>query len=334
MPGRLLKAGLVVAVVDPSTLLGRDVRAVLSERAFPASKVLLFHTGTADGLLTEDEDEAAFSAPLTPDALETLEDRVPLRKRHRHRARSWRPASTTAASRSTSRGSGPAAPSRVPPISPSLLPLPEGNLFLTYDPVAAVLAEAVMAVGRIAHVAGGDGGDRPPRERAREGRARRALPPGDLAGPVPARAEGDLRDAGRLQRVLSGRHGDVGGARGGGLPGALGRPIPLALLSARAASSTGISSASSSGRRACAVRPRPSGPRCARPAVSTKRIRRDLSGPVEAAGRDETLVLFVASSGNSVRLGLAADHLRRAGAVMAVRLAEQAVAERGLLPDA
>jgi hypothetical protein len=73
------------------------------------------------------------------------------------------------------------------------------------------------------------------------------------------------------------------------------------------------------GQRALRRRRRPSGP---------------LAGPVESAGRDETLVLFVASSGNSVRLGLAADHLRRTGAVMAVRLAEQAVAERGLLPDA
>ena len=59
-----------------------------------------------------------------------------------------------------------------------------------------------------------------------------------------------------------------------------------------------------------------------------------LCGPVEAAGRDETLLLHVASSGNTVLLGLAADHLRRTGAVMGVRLAEQAVKERGLLADA
>jgi aspartate-semialdehyde dehydrogenase len=57
----------------------------------------------------------------------------------------------------------------------------------------------------------------------------------------------------------------------------------------------------------------------------------DLSGPVESAGRDETLVLRVSSSGHSATLLLAADHLRRAGAVLAVRLAEQALAERGAL---
>ena len=35
--------GLSVALVEPTTLLGRDVRAVLKERAFPASKIHLFH---------------------------------------------------------------------------------------------------------------------------------------------------------------------------------------------------------------------------------------------------------------------------------------------------
>jgi len=57
----------------------------------------------------------------------------------------------------------------------------------------------------------------------------------------------------------------------------------------------------------------------------------NLSGPVESAGRDETLVLDVRASGASARIALATDHLRRGGALMAVRLAERALAERGVL---
>ena len=63
--------GIVVAVVDATTLLGRDLRSVLSERAFPASSVLLFHSGDDEGLVTEDDEGAAYVAPLAPDALET-----------------------------------------------------------------------------------------------------------------------------------------------------------------------------------------------------------------------------------------------------------------------
>jgi len=110
--------------------------------------------------------------------------------------------------------------------------------------------------------------------------------------------------------------------------------IPLALLSVRAGIFHG---------HLLRVELRTDGP--APPAAAVRAALREaggfdeadpegLPGPVEAAGQDETLVLSVASSGSSVRLGLAADHLRRAGAIMAVRLAEQAVAERGLLPDA
>ncbi len=62
--------------------------------------------------------------------------------------------------------------------------------------------------------------------------------------------------------------------------------------------------------------------------------RENLSGPVESAGRDETLLLRVASSGRSLKIGLASDHLRRTGALMAVRLAEQVVRQRALLADA
>ena len=61
-----------IAIVEPTTLPGRDVRAALTERGFPASRVHLFHQAAGDtGLLAADDDEVAFVAPLTDDALET-----------------------------------------------------------------------------------------------------------------------------------------------------------------------------------------------------------------------------------------------------------------------
>ena len=63
----------------------------------------------------------------------------------------------------------------------------------------------------------------------------------------------------------------------------------------------------------------------------------DVDGPagiVDAAGRDETLLLGAWSAGSTGRLFLASDALRRPGALLAVRVAEAAVADRGLLPDA
>ncbi|HYN43951.1 MAG TPA: hypothetical protein VE129_19385, partial [Thermoanaerobaculia bacterium] len=63
----------------------------------------------------------------------------------------------------------------------------------------------------------------------------------------------------------------------------------------------------------------------------------DVDGPpgiLDAAGRDETLLIRMASEGSASRLFLASDDLRRPGALLAVRIAEAAIAERGLLPDA
>ncbi len=332
MPGRLLKAGLVVAVVDPSTLLGLDVRAVLSERAFPASKVLLFHTGTADGLLTEDEDEAAFSAPLTPDALDTSKIAFLCGR-----------ATDTAAFLKTRVDDGCLAVDLSglrtggafarPSDQSSLLPLPEGSLLLTYDPVAAVLAEAVMAVGRIAHVAAATVAiDRPASEigkGALDELFHQAISLVQFR-PVPK----EIFETQAAFNAYFPADTDAWEARVADDFRALSGGIPLALLSARA----GVFHGHLLRVEARTAGPAPS-PEAVRAALREaggfdEADPEGLSGPVDSAGRDETLVLFVASSGNSVRLGLAADHLRRAGAVMAVRLAEQAVAERGLLPDA
>jgi hypothetical protein len=332
MPAKPPRAGLVIAIVDPASLLGRDVRAVLSERAFPASKILLFHTGTADGLLTEDEDEAAFSAPLTPDALETskiaffcgraadtaafLETRID--------------DDCLAVDLSGLRAGGAFAR----PSDPSTLsPLPDGSLFLTYDPVAAVLAEATLAVGRIARIAGATAAvDRPASELGKGALDELFHQAISLAQfrPVPK----EVFETQAAFNAFYPADTESWDARVAEDFQALAGGVPLSLLSVRAGFFHG---------HLLRIELRTDGP--APPSEAVRVALREaggfdeadpesLSGPVEAAGRDETIVLRVASSGSSVRLGLAADHLRRAGAIMAVRLAEQAVAERGLLPDA
>ncbi len=65
-----MRAGLAVALVDPGTLLARDVKSVLEERGFPYGHVSLFHSRSAsDGLLVDDDGEAALALPLAKDSL-------------------------------------------------------------------------------------------------------------------------------------------------------------------------------------------------------------------------------------------------------------------------
>lgn len=65
------KAGLRIAILDPGTLLARDVKALLEERAFPAGRTDFFHTRPLDaGLLADEDGEAAYVSPLEPGSLE------------------------------------------------------------------------------------------------------------------------------------------------------------------------------------------------------------------------------------------------------------------------
>jgi aspartate-semialdehyde dehydrogenase len=332
MPAHPPTAGLLVAIVDSSTLLGRDVRAVLSERAFPASKILLFHSGSRDAILTEDEEEPALSAPLTPDALEMSKV-----------AFFCGCAADTAAFLETRTDDGclavdlsglRAGGAFARPSDPSSLsPLPEGDLLLTYEPVAAVLADVVRAVGRTSRVTAVTAAvDRPASELGKAALDELFHQAISLAQfrPVPK----ETFEAQSAFNIFLPADTEAWEARVAEDFRALAGGIPISLLSARAGVFHG---------HLLRVEARTEGP-----APSVEAVRAalreaggfdevdpgSLSGPVESAGRDETLVLAVASSDHSVRLGLASDHLRRAGAVMAVRLAEQAVAERGLLPDA
>ena len=333
MKRTVLPRGLAVAIVDPTTLLGRDVKAVLSERGFPASRVLLFQTQSQDGLITSDDAEAAFVAPITSDALETA--RVAFFCGNALDTARFLSRRTTdgclAIDLSGLRDGGVFARPREGPGGP---PLPDGDLFLTYEPVAALLAEAVAIVDALAPVAGVTAAiDRPASELGKDALdelfrqaialARFESPPKEIFGTQAAFNSHFPPDTGNFEtRVAE----DV--AR------LVGRPLSIGLLSVRSGVFHG---------HLLRVELRTD-----RAAPSAEAVRaafrnssafeetdpENLSGPLEAAGRDETLLLHVASSDRSVRLGLAADHLRKTGAVMAVRLAEQAVRERGLLDGA
>ena len=326
--------GLAVAVVDPTTLLGRDVRSVLKERTFPAARVLLFHSSSAHaGLLTTDDDEAAFVAPLTPDALEPAGIAFLCGKAaDSERFLSQRAADDCLAiDLSGVRSGGTFA---VPSKGPSGQALPEGNLFLTYDPVAAVLADAVRIVDTLSPVSGATVAvDRPASELGRA-----ALDELFQQAISLARFQSLPKEVFETQAVFNAffpADTDAFNARvAEDVTRLLGRSLPLSLLSVRSGVFHG---------HLLRLELRIDG---TAPVAESLRVAfqksgafeetdpESLAGPVEAAGRDETLLLYAASSGSVIRLGLAADHLRRTGAVMGVRLAEQAVKERGLLADA
>jgi aspartate-semialdehyde dehydrogenase len=318
-------AGITLSLVEPASLVGRDVRAVLKERAFPSRKVLHFHSSPAsEGLVAADDDEAVYVAPLTPDALETS-DVAFLCGIARDTARflEKRQDQCLAIDLSGLRAGAPFA-------SPNQKePLPEGNLILTYDPTAYVLAELVKTLETLAPIAALTVAvDRPASELgvgALDELFQQAISlasfkplPKDVFGTQSAfnfyrpddTDEFEARVAEDTVRLL-------------------GRDIPLAVLSARVgvfhghhvrveARFEGAAPAEAAAREAL----------FAKGSELEDVDPENLSGPVESAGRDETLVLGVRSRGSSLRIQLASDHLRRPGALMAVRLAERALAER------
>lgn len=324
-----MSAGLVVALVDPGTLVARDVRAVLSERALPVKTLHLFHTaGGGSGFLSRDEDEAAYVAPLEPDSLETCQVAFLC---------GARAAAARFLSRRTDRRclvldlSGLTEGGDFATVD---APLPAGDVFLLHDPTALVLARCLRALaplGEVRHAAAVV--DRPCSELGKDAldelfqqaislASFRSLPKKTLHGQLafnvlqpPDSAEFERRVRADVARLLGGGPPlSVLSSRAGVFHGHLVRlvvslsgaaPPAAALLGALTSSAEPFSSASGSGQ-----------------------------GPVECAGRDDVLVLRAESEGTELRLALAFDHLRGPGAVEAVRLAERAVAERGLLAEA
>ncbi len=324
-------SGLVVALVEPTTLLGRDVRAALTERKFPASRVHLFHQASGDtGLLAADDDEVAFVAPLTPDALET--SRIAFlcgSAADTARFLATRKDDALAIDLSGVRNGQPLV---VPSEGVESKTLPEGNLFLTPHPVAFVLAETIRLVETVVPVAGVTAAvDRPVSElgkAALDELFQQALALATFR-PLPKEI---LETQGAFNFWVPPDSGTFEKSVGEDLEALLGRPLPTAVLSARGGVFHGhflrvelrLDGAAPDSETLLALF------RAHKHAFDVVDPE-DLSGPVESAGRDETLLLRCEMSGRSVALTLAADHLRRAGALLAVRLAEQAVLERGWL---
>lgn len=326
--------GLSVALVEPTTLLGRDVRAVLKERAFPASKIHLFHQKPQPGgILTEEDDEVEFIAPLTKDALET--SRIAFLCGSADETARFLRARTDSALAIDLSGVRNGQPLVVPSEDPDPRPLPPGSLFLTPHPVAFVLAEIVRTVESVAPVVGVTAAvDRPVSELGKAALDElfqqalalatfRPMPKETLGTQVAFNSHAPTDSGAFEARVAA----DVAGL--------LAREIPLTILSARAGVFHGhlvrVELRLGAGAPPWSdVLARFREQKHAFEIVDPE----NLSGPVESAGRDETLLLRGEAEGRRVTLTLAADHLRRAGALLAVRLAEQAARERGWLGPA
>jgi aspartate-semialdehyde dehydrogenase len=317
-----------VAIVEPTTLLGRDVRAALTERKFPASRVHLFHQAAGDtGLLAADEDEVAFVAPLTPDALETC--RIAFlcgRAADTARFLATRVDGALAIDLSGVRNGQALV---VPSEAGESRTLSSGNLFLMPHPVAFVLAETIRLVESLAPVIGVTAAvDRPASELGKA--ALDELFQQALAlvtfRPLPKDV---LETQGVFNFWVPPDSHAFEKSVADDLAALLGRSIPTSILSARSGVFHG---------HFLRIELRLGGdaPQ-ARDLLASFRAQKhafdivdpeNLSGPVESAGRDETLLLRCETSDQRVALTLASDHLRRAGALLAVRLAEQVAQER------
>jgi aspartate-semialdehyde dehydrogenase len=214
-------------------------------------------------------------------------------------------------------------------------PLPPGDLFLLRDPAATVLADAVAALDALAPVAALTAAiDRPASELGKDAldelfqqaiaiASFRSVPKDHLGAQSAFNlfnpADTDAFDARVAEDVRA----------------LLGRDLPMTILSARAGVFHGTT---------LRLDVRFDGDAPPAPAVREALLAAgrgfgepDVDGPagiVDASGRDETLLLRASSAGGATRLFLGSDHLRRPGAILAVRVAEAAVAERGLLADA
>ena len=327
--------GLSVALVDPGTLAGRDVKAVLRERGFPAAHLHLLQTGDpTSGLLTEDDGEAAYVAALEPDSLSTCQI-----------AFLCGPAKATTRFLSI-RGSDGCLVidlsgqrlkgSFVDAVRGALpSPLPEGDHFLLRDPAATVLADAVAALDTLRPVQAVTVAiDRPASDLGKD-----ALDELFQQAIAVASFQSIPKDTLGTQsafNIYSPADTDAFEARvAEDIRALLGRELPIGVLSARASVFHGTTLRLEV--RFDGDAPGPDALRSALLATGRGFAEADVDGPagiLDAAGRDETLLIRSSSAGSASRLFLASDDLRRPGALLAVRIAEAAIAERGLLPDA
>ncbi|HXG58915.1 MAG TPA: Asd/ArgC dimerization domain-containing protein [Thermoanaerobaculia bacterium] len=67
-------SGFRLGIVNPTTLVGNEIKTILRERAFPYQKIaLLDSTGTGSGSLTDVDDEPAFVTAASAEELEDLD---------------------------------------------------------------------------------------------------------------------------------------------------------------------------------------------------------------------------------------------------------------------
>ena len=327
--------GLSVALVDPGTLAGRDVKAVLRERGFPAAHLHLFQTGDpTSGLLTEDDGEPAYVAALEPDGLSTCQIAF-LCGPPRETARflSLRTSDGCLAIDLSGQRSTGAFVDALRGVLPS--PLPSGNHFLLRDPSATVLADAVAALETLRPVQAVTVAiDRPVSELGKD--ALDELFQQAIAVASFRSVPKDRLGTQGAFNVYSPADTDAFEARvAGDVRALLGRDLPIGILSARAGVFHGTTLRLEV--RFDGDAPGPEALRSTLLAAGRGFAEADVDGPagiLDAAGRDETLLIRSESSGAASRLFLASDDLRRPGALLAVRIAEAAIAERGLLPDA
>lgn len=327
--------GLPVAIVDPGSLMGRDVKSVLRERGFPSSQVRLFHTGSAEeGLLAEDEGEAAFVTPLAPDGLSGCSLAF-LCGAFETTARwlSRRAPDDCLAIDLSGQREGGAFVDAVRGALPR--PLPAGELLLLREPAATVLADAVSALDPLGPVAAVTAAiDRPASELGKD--ALDELFQQAIAIASFRSVPKDRLGAQSAFNLFSPADTDQFDVRvAGDVRALLGRDLPVTILSARAGVFHGT--ALRIDIRFEAEAPPSDAVRDALLAAGRGFGEPDVDGPagiVDASGHDETLLFRASSAGRSCRLFLGSDHLRRPGAALAVRIAEAAVAERGLLADA
>lgn len=335
-------SSLAVALVDPHTLLGRDVKAVLEERGFPVSKLHLFHTqDEGSGLLAEGDEEVTYVAPAGPGSLElcriaflcgTAEGTARFLKK-RNAADGCIAIDLSGADLSGADLSGAAVPGPfVAPEDDPTPPLPAGPLLRLHEPTAVVVADLLKRLSRVAGSAL-EGAtiavDRPVSELGKAALSElfeqalalatfRPIPKVILGTQaafnmhVPFDTTAYETRMEREVRTLLGAGSDLPltilSVRGGAFHGHLIRiearfaaPVPdeVALRAALFQAGSPLED----------VDPE------------------NLSGPVESAARDETLVLRIVSHSGEARgrilVTAASDHLRRAGALAAVKTAER-----------
>jgi aspartate-semialdehyde dehydrogenase len=293
--------------------------------------VHLFHQAASDtGLLAAADDEVAFVAPLTKDAFET--SRVAFLcggPAETARFLAMRTDDALAIDLSGVRNGQALV---IPSEGGESRTLPSGNLFLTPHPVAFVLAETIRLVETLATVTGVTAAvDRPTSELGKAALDELFHQALALATFRPL-AKGVLETQGAFNFWVPPDSHAFEKSVADDMAALLGRLIPTTILSARSGVFHGhfLRIELRLGGDAPSASDLLAGFRAQKHAFDIVDPE-DLSGPVESAGRDETLLLRCETTVQRVILTLAADHLRRAGALLAVRLAEQASQERGWL---